>query len=57
MKLKDTIILGVLFAVAVLIAIYFEPTVLINPFTSVVLIVFYLTLIITHFTTQETKKA
>jgi len=58
MNVKDTIILGVLFAVAVLIAIYFEPSVLNNPFVPVVLLVFYLVLIISHFTraTTEHKK-
>ncbi len=56
MNVRDTIILGVLFAVAVLIAIYFEPNMLSNPFVPVVLLIFYLTLLISHFATYETKK-
>jgi len=54
---KDTLILGVIFTIATLITMYFEPIVLVNPFTPVVLSVFYLTLIISHFTeTIKTKE-
>jgi len=54
-RLKDTIMLGIPFTLAVLILICFKPDVLENPFGFTVLLVFCVTLIVSHFMANDTK--
>jgi len=50
-RLKDTLVLLIAFTLALLVALYFYFDIVVdNPFTPVVLIVFYGSVLISHFT-------